>query len=42
MTLREGRLNFVKFGACDSTMVKNVISEDQRKNFKFEKRLVNN
>lgn len=40
ITLREGRINFEKFGACNSTMVKNVISEDQRKNFKFEKRII--
>lgn len=40
ITLREGRLNFEKYGVCDSTMVKNVISEDQRKNFKFDKRII--
>ncbi|WP_431109000.1 CPCC family cysteine-rich protein [Winogradskyella poriferorum] len=40
ITLREGRFNFEKYGACDSTMVKNVIPKNHRKRFKFEKRIV--
>jgi len=40
MTLREGRLNYEKYGACDSLMIKNVISESQRMNFRFEKRII--
>ena len=40
ITLREGRLNFEKFGACDINMVKNVISKNQRNKFKFEKRTI--
>lgn len=39
ITLREGRRNFEKFGACDSTMVKNVISQSLREKFKLEKRI---
>jgi len=34
MTLGEGRDHFIKYGACDSEMVKNVISERKRKNYK--------
>ena len=41
MTLREGRSNFVKYGACDLKMVKNVIPERKRKNFKLIERLLN-
>jgi hypothetical protein len=40
ITLKQGRLNFAKYGACDSTMVKNVINESERKKFKFEKRKI--
>ncbi|WP_243472115.1 CPCC family cysteine-rich protein [Winogradskyella sp. MH6] len=40
ITLREGRLNFEKYGACDSTMVKNVIPKNHRKRFKSKKRIV--
>lgn len=37
LTLREGRQNFEKFGACDSAMVKNVIPESQRRNSNLKK-----
>ena len=40
MTLRAGRLNFEKIGACNLSMIKNVLSESERKNFRFEKRSV--
>jgi len=36
MTLREGRANFKKYGACDLTMVKNVLSEKDRKKYKYK------
>ena len=39
MTLREGRLNFIKLGACDLSMIKNVVNASERKNFRFEKRV---
>ena len=38
MTLREGRENFMKYGACDLKMVKNVISETKREKFELIKR----
>ncbi len=38
MTLREGRDNFIKYGACDLKMVKNVISEKKRRKFKLIER----
>jgi len=40
LTLREGRQNFEKFGACDSAMVKNVVTVSDRKKIKFEKRKI--
>ena len=40
ITLREGRQNFGKFGACDSAMVKNVLAESEREKFKLEKRKI--
>ncbi len=40
ITLRQGRQNFMKFGACDSAMVKNVLIESERRKFRFEKRNV--
>ncbi|BDD03889.1 hypothetical protein AUTU_13720 [Aureibacter tunicatorum] len=36
ITLREGRANFAKFGACEKDMVKHVISVEERKKFKRE------
>lgn len=38
ITLRAGRSNFQKFGACDSTMIKNVVAETERTKFHIEKR----
>ena len=38
MTLREGRNNFMKLGACDEKMLKNVIPENNRKSFELIKR----
>ncbi len=38
MCLREGRINFNKYGACDKDMVKNVISISERKNFEHRPR----
>lgn len=38
--LRQGRQNFEKLGACDSTMIKNVLNESGRKKFKFKKRQI--
>jgi hypothetical protein len=38
MSLREGRLNFMKFGACDSTMRQHVLDETQRAKFKLQQR----
>ncbi len=40
LTLRQGRQNFLKFGACDSSMVKNVLGESDKKKFKLEKRTI--
>lgn len=34
ITLRQGRTNFVEFGACEKEMVKHVISAEERKGFK--------
>jgi hypothetical protein len=36
ITLREGRANFERFGACDEKMVPNVCSPEER--VKFERR----
>jgi hypothetical protein len=33
ITLREGRANFAKFGACDENMVPNVCSPEDRERF---------
>jgi len=38
VTLREGRDNFEKYGACDEAMVKHVLPEKQRIKFKREPR----
>jgi hypothetical protein len=33
ITLRQGRNNFKRFGACAEAMVKNVVSVEERKHF---------
>lgn len=38
ISLREGRNNFEKFGACDSSMIKNVLTESERQKFKLVNR----
>lgn len=38
ITLREGRTNFEKFGACEQSMVKNVVSVADRKRFEHRPR----
>ncbi|TDQ47161.1 cysteine-rich CPCC protein [Permianibacter aggregans] len=35
LTIREGRANFLKFGACEPEMVKHVVSTEQRKLFEY-------
>ena len=40
ITLREGRQNFKKLGACDSAMVKNILTKSERKKFKLEERKI--
>ncbi len=40
MTLRDGRENFKKYGACDKKMIKNVVSEKERKKYQFQSRNV--
>ena len=42
LTLEEGRINFLKFGACDEKCVKYVIKELDRCNFEYNKRKINN
>ena len=38
ITLGEGRMNFLKFGACEEKFVENVIKESARSAFKYDKR----
>lgn len=38
ITLREGRNNFLKYGACDPQSVKSVIPKEERKRFDYKKR----
>lgn len=38
MTLRQGRKNFQKFGACSEKMIPFVLSKKERKKFKYKKR----
>lgn len=38
ITLEEGRMNFLKFGACEEKFVENVIKEPARSAFKYDKR----
>jgi hypothetical protein len=40
ITLREGRANFAKFGACNERMVPNVCSPEERDKFKRRPRHV--
>jgi hypothetical protein len=38
ITLREGRANFLKFGACEQEMVQHVISKSKRSRFEYRPR----
>lgn len=38
LTLRKGRKNFRKYGACHSDMVKSVINEVERSNYRLDQR----
>ena len=38
MTLREGRANFKRIGACDENMKKNVLPESERSHLEFKPR----
>ena len=40
MTLREGRQNFLKLGACEEEMLENVLNKQDRKAYKLKKRIV--
>jgi hypothetical protein len=40
ITLREGRANFEKFGACEKEMLEHVIPAEERKNFKRQVRKI--
>ena len=40
ITLREGRKNFQKLGACEPEMLKHVVSESERNQFEFKPRAV--
>lgn len=42
MTLEEGRMNFLKFGACTEKSVNYVIKESERLAFKYDKRNTDN
>jgi hypothetical protein len=35
ITLREGRANFITFGACESSMKKNVCSDSERSQYGY-------
>lgn len=35
LSIKEARLNFKKYGACDKSMIKNVISVSERKKYKL-------
>ena len=41
ITLREGRVNFEEFGACDKEMLRHVLKKGERDQFKLEKRVTN-
>lgn len=38
ITLRVGRENFTKFGACEKSMVKNIIPKEERSRFQYKPR----
>ncbi|MBV1909330.1 MAG: hypothetical protein KUG78_08405 [Kangiellaceae bacterium] len=38
MTLREGRANFKRIGACDENMKKHVLAESERNDFEYKPR----
>jgi Cysteine-rich CPCC len=38
ITLREGRANFQRFGACEEAMAKNVVPLEQRRRFEHRPR----
>lgn len=40
MTLREGRANFKKIGACDENMLQYVLKLEERSKYKYEPRNV--
>ncbi len=42
ITLREWRLSFLKYGACDIDMKKNVLSAEKRSKYKYSFRNVQN
>ena len=42
ITLEEGRMNFLRFGACEEKFVENVISESERSAFEYNKRNTHN
>lgn len=39
-TLKEGRENFLKIGACDSKAIDQVLHKSKRKKYNLEKRIV--
>lgn len=41
ITLREGRENFLKFGACEQSMAQHVCSVEERSRFEFQPRKLN-
>ena len=41
ITLREGRQNFQEYGVCEKEMIKYVLPVEQRKNFKYKQRNIN-
>lgn len=38
ITLRQGRINFLNFGACDKDMVSNVATDEERKKYYYAPR----
>ena len=41
ISLRQGRANFKRFGACEEAMVKNVLPVEERKRFENRAREIN-
>jgi hypothetical protein len=35
LSIKQGRENFHKYGACESNMVENVISVEERKSYEY-------